>query len=307
MTNVENFELQNIEALTARAAELHAKGYNCAQSVACTLAPFVGAGFDTCFRATEALGGGMGCFKETCGALSGAMVILGFANSNGSADPTSKPSTYRLARRLEEGFRTGAGATLCCDIKGVADATPSPNCPGAIDLAIKLAATILVELSAAKAESAEGAGAAKGGSAEGAGAASAPQVESAAEQEAETQAEEESKSPYIEFDQFASCDIRVCKVLACDAVPKSKKLLRFDLDDGSGTPRQILSGVHAFYEPEELVGKNVLAILNLPPRKMMGLESFGMILSAVQESADGLERLNLALLDESIPAGDVVC
>ncbi|MEE8716598.1 MAG: methionyl-tRNA formyltransferase [Coriobacteriales bacterium] len=111
----------------------------------------------------------------------------------------------------------------------------------------------------------------------------------------------------VSIDQFGACDIRVCKVLACEAVPKSKKLLRFDLDDGSGTPRQILSGIHAFYEPEELVGKTILAILNLQPRRMMGLESNGMILSAVRQDAEGNEELHLIMLDDSVPAGAKAC
>jgi fructose-bisphosphate aldolase class II len=107
----------------------------------------------------------------------------------------------------------------------------------------------------------------------------------------------------VSIDQFGACDIRVCKVLACDAVPKSKKLLRFDLDDGSGVTRQILSGIHAWYEPEQLVGKTILAILNLPTRKMMGLDSNGMILSAIRTDEDGNEDLHLIMLDDAIPAG----
>ena len=87
---------------------------------------------------------------------------------------------------------------------------------------------------------------------------------------------------------------------------KSKKLLRFELDDGTGTPRQILSGIHEFYEPEALVGKTVVAIVNLPPRKMMGLESCGMLLSAVRE-VDGKEELHLLMLDDSVPAGAQLC
>ena len=112
--------------------------------------------------------------------------------------------------------------------------------------------------------------------------------------------------PEVTIDDFAKCDMRVCKVLKCEAVKKSKKLLRFDLDDGSGTPRQILSGIHEFYEPEQLVGKTVVAILNLPPRKMMGLESCGMLLSAARE-ADGKEELHLLMLDDSVPAGSRLC
>ena len=112
--------------------------------------------------------------------------------------------------------------------------------------------------------------------------------------------------PEVTIDEFAKCDMRVCKVLACEAVKKSEKLLKFQLDDGSGTPRQILSGIHKFYEPEELVGKTVVAILNLPPRKMMGQLSNGMLLSAVRE-VDGKEELHLIMLDDSVPAGAQLC
>ena len=112
--------------------------------------------------------------------------------------------------------------------------------------------------------------------------------------------------PDVTIDDFAKCDMRVCKVLSCEAVKKSKKLLKFTLDDGSGTPRQILSGIHEFYEPETLVGKTVVAILNLPNRKMMGQDSCGMLLSAVHEH-DGKEELHLLMLDDSIPAGFRLC
>jgi len=112
--------------------------------------------------------------------------------------------------------------------------------------------------------------------------------------------------PDVTIDEFAKCDMRVCKVLACEAVKKSEKLLKFQLDDGSGTPRQILSGIHKFYEPEQLVGKTVVAILNLPPRKMMGQMSNGMLLSAVRE-VDGKEELHLLMLDDSVPAGAQLC
>ena len=112
--------------------------------------------------------------------------------------------------------------------------------------------------------------------------------------------------PDVTIDEFAKCDMRVCKVLACEAVKKSEKLLKFQLDDGSGTPRQILSGIHKFYEPEQLVGKTVVAILNLPGRKMMGQESNGMLLSAVRE-VDGKEELHLLMLDDSVPAGAQLC
>ena len=110
----------------------------------------------------------------------------------------------------------------------------------------------------------------------------------------------------VDFDTFCKSDFRVVKVKACEAVKKSDKLLRFTLDDGTGTDRQILSGVHKFYEPEELVGKTLAAIVNLPPRKMMGLESNGMLLSAVH-TEKGAEKLNLIMLDDQIPAGSKLC
>ena len=112
--------------------------------------------------------------------------------------------------------------------------------------------------------------------------------------------------PDVTIDDFAACDMRVCKVLSCEAVKKSDKLLKFQLDDGSGTPRQILAGIHKFYEPEELVGKTVVAILNLPSRKMMGQESNGMLLSAVRE-VDGKEELHLMMLPDDVPAGSRLC
>ena len=106
----------------------------------------------------------------------------------------------------------------------------------------------------------------------------------------------------VDFDTFCKSDFRVVKVKACEAVKKSDKLLRFTLDDGTGTDRQILSGVHKFYEPEELVGKTAVAIVNLPPRKMMGIDSEGMLISAVHEE-DGHEGLNLLMVNDRIPAG----
>ena len=106
----------------------------------------------------------------------------------------------------------------------------------------------------------------------------------------------------VDFDTFSKSDFRAVKVLACVAVPKSKKLLRFTLDDGSGTERTILSGIHAYYEPEELVGKTCIAITNLPPRAMMGIDSCGMLISAVHEE-DGEEKLHLLMVDPHIPAG----
>ena len=106
----------------------------------------------------------------------------------------------------------------------------------------------------------------------------------------------------VDFETFSKSDFRAVKVLACEAVPKSKKLLQFTLDDGTGTNRTILSGIHAFYEPEELVGKTCVAIVNLPPRPMMGIESCGMLLSAVH-TENGEEKLHLLMLDPHIPAG----
>ena len=107
---------------------------------------------------------------------------------------------------------------------------------------------------------------------------------------------------FVDFETFSKSDFRAVKVLACEAVPKSKKLLKFTLDDGTGEPRTILSGIHAFYEPEQLIGKTCVAITNLPPRPMMGIESCGMLLSAIHQE-NGEERLNLLQLDPHIPAG----
>ena len=106
----------------------------------------------------------------------------------------------------------------------------------------------------------------------------------------------------VDFETFSKSDFRAVKVKACEAVPKSKKLLRFTLDDGTGTDRTILSGIHSFYEPEELVGKTLIAIVNLPPRAMMGIDSCGMLLSAIHEE-EGEERLHLLMVDPHIPAG----
>ena len=107
---------------------------------------------------------------------------------------------------------------------------------------------------------------------------------------------------HVDFETFSKSDFRVVKVKECSAVKKSKKLLHFILDDGTGTDRIILSGIHAFYEPEELVGKTLLAITNLPPRKMMGIDSCGMLMSAIH-NVGGEEKLNLIMLDDAIPAG----
>ena len=107
---------------------------------------------------------------------------------------------------------------------------------------------------------------------------------------------------FVDFETFSKSDFRAVKVKACEAVPKSKKLLKFTLDDGTGTDRIILSGIHAYYEPEELVGKTLIAIVNLPPRKMMGIDSCGMLLSAIHEE-EGEEKLHLLMVDRHIPAG----
>ena len=106
---------------------------------------------------------------------------------------------------------------------------------------------------------------------------------------------------FVDFEKFSECDFRVVKVKSCEEVPKSKKLLKFTLDDGSGKDRTILSGIKNFYSAEELVGKTLLAIVNLPPRKMMGIESSGMLLSGICEY-DGEEKLQLIMLDDNIPA-----
>ena len=111
----------------------------------------------------------------------------------------------------------------------------------------------------------------------------------------------------VDFDTFSKSDFRAVKVKECVAVPKSKKLLQFTLDDGTGTDRTILSGIHAYYEPEELVGRTLIAITNLPPRKMMGVASEGMLMSAIHEvpgdDGEPEERLNLLMVDDHIPAG----
>ncbi len=107
---------------------------------------------------------------------------------------------------------------------------------------------------------------------------------------------------FVDFETFSKSDFRAVKVLTCEAVPKSKKLLKFTLDDGTGENRTILSGIHAYYEPEELVGKTCIAITNLPPRPMMGIESCGMLLSAIH-TEEGEEKLHLLMVDNHIPAG----
>lgn len=106
----------------------------------------------------------------------------------------------------------------------------------------------------------------------------------------------------VDFDTFSKSDFRVVKIKECIAVPKSKKLLQFTLDDGTENERTILSGIHAYYEPEDLIGKTAVAILNLPTRSMMGIDSCGMLISAVH-TENGEEKLSLLLVDDSIPAG----
>ena len=106
----------------------------------------------------------------------------------------------------------------------------------------------------------------------------------------------------VDFETFSKSDFRAVKVIECEAVSKSKKLLKFTLDDGSGELRTILSGIHAYYEPEELIGKTCIAITNLPPRKMMGIDSCGMLISAVHKEGEE-EKLHLLMVDPHIPAG----
>lgn len=127
------------EALADRALELHSKNYNCAQAVACTLAPVIDADERMCFSATEAFGAGMGGLTETCGAISGAGVVIGMANSSGIEDPTSKQRTYRLMRRLVSDFRTRSGSTLCPELKGVGTGQPLRSCNECIIEGIHLA------------------------------------------------------------------------------------------------------------------------------------------------------------------------
>ena len=111
---------------------------------------------------------------------------------------------------------------------------------------------------------------------------------------------------HVDFDTFCKSDFRVVKVKSCEAVKKSDKLLKFILDDGTGADRQILSGIHKWYKPEDLVGKTLVAIVNLPPRKMMGQESNGMLISAVHKEK-GEEVVSLLILDDKIPAGAKLC
>ena len=134
-------------------------------------------------------------------------------------------------------------------------------------------------------------------------AAAAPAAEQKVEEIDFSQVEVEPLfADFVDFETFSKSDFRAVKVKECTAVPKSKKLLKFVLDDGSGEDRVILSGIHDYYEPEELVGKTLIAITNLPPRKMMGIDSCGMIISAVHHE-NGVEKLHCLMVDNHIPAG----
>ena len=131
------------EALAAHALELHARNFNCAQCVACTLAPFVNADERDVFRAAEGLGGGMGGLTETCGAIAGAAMVAGYARSNGYDDPTSKQDTYALAKQVVDRFRDNVGSTLCADIKAVHADAPLRPCDECIVLGLNLAIDML--------------------------------------------------------------------------------------------------------------------------------------------------------------------
>ena len=143
---------------------------------------------------------------------------------------------------------------------------------------------------------------AKGGGAETAARQEAPQEAPAEEIDFSKVEIEPLFKDFVDFETFSKSDFRAVKVLACEAVPKSKKLLKFTLDDGSGESRTILSGIHEYYEPEALVGKTCIAITNLPPRAMMGIDSCGMLISAVHHE-EGEEKLHLLMVDPRIPAG----
>ncbi|MDO4442365.1 MAG: C-GCAxxG-C-C family protein [Slackia sp.] len=131
------------EALRAHALELHARNFNCAQCVACTLAPFVRIDADTAFRATEGLGGGFGGFTETCGAIAGGAVVAGLARSNGYSDPTSKADTYELSRQLVDEFRSRVGSTRCGEIKGTETGEALRPCDECIAIGLDLAIDML--------------------------------------------------------------------------------------------------------------------------------------------------------------------
>ncbi len=136
------------EALAAHALELHARNFNCAQCVACTLAPFVNADERDVFRAAEGLGGGMGGFTETCGAIAGAAMVAGLARSNGYDDPASKQDTYALTKQVVDRFRETVGSTLCADIKATDGATPLRPCDECIVLGLDLAIDMLESIEA---------------------------------------------------------------------------------------------------------------------------------------------------------------
>lgn len=135
----------NREALAARAIDLHERNCNCAQAVACTLAPYLGADEDLCFRAAEGFGGGMGSHAEICGAVSGGVMAIGLAMSNGIDEPTNKVATYQVVAQLVERFRAQNGSTVCADLKGDVTGTPLRSCPGCIDDALALTADLLEE------------------------------------------------------------------------------------------------------------------------------------------------------------------
>ncbi|MFR8784412.1 C-GCAxxG-C-C family protein [uncultured Slackia sp.] len=134
------------KALADRALAMHGRNFNCAQCVACTLAPFVGADEDFVFRATEALGGGMGGFTETCGAISGGEVIIGLACSNGSDNPTSKQDTYAWAHKLVDNFRARVGSTVCEEIKNVEGGAPLRGCDLCILDSLEMTIDILIQI-----------------------------------------------------------------------------------------------------------------------------------------------------------------
>lgn len=133
------------EALAHRAMELHERNCNCAQAVACALAPFVGADEDACFRTMEGFGGGMGGRTETCGAISGGVLVLSLAMSHGIDEPTNKAATYQLVSELVERFREQNGSTTCADLKGVITGTPLRSCIGCIEDALAITADLLEE------------------------------------------------------------------------------------------------------------------------------------------------------------------
>ena len=132
-----------IEERVARAHELHRKGFNCAQAVACTCADLIGLDEATAFRMTEGLGRGMGCFSETCGAVSGGVAVIGYAQSEGPHDPRTKGATYQQVRRLVEGFRKQNGSTLCRELKGLDGGPVLRACPDCVEDVIRMTLEIL--------------------------------------------------------------------------------------------------------------------------------------------------------------------